>query len=192
MAPLKPNRLQLQVQRGLVVISFLLMNSARPLTLDELQKDSQLTPKSFAKKFRDFAFQEHVEVQDPDVFLVSRAGDCDDFAIVADMVLKPKGYDTRLVAVRMPGLIAHVVCYVAQEKGYLDYNNRAYASRIEHSGPTLRDIAARVAKSFSANWTSASEFTYLGNSMKRLVATVAKTDSTGTENVSRPGIKVDF
>lgn len=170
----------------------LLLNAAQPVTLEDLQNDPKLTPKSFAKHFADFAYRENSEVQDPEVFLISKSGDCDDFAILADMVLRPKGYETRLMAVRMPGLIAHVVCYVTPEKGYLDYNNRAYLVKIERSGPSLRDVAGKVAKSFSANWTSASEFTYVGNSMKRLVATVVKTDAAPPALQTVPVIKIDF
>lgn len=146
------------------------------VTLEELQADAKLTPKKFAKYFADFSYVYGEAVQDPKDFLFLRAGDCDDYAVLADMVLKPKGYKTRLILVRMPGQVSHVVCYVDEEKGYLDYNNRVYLIKIERSGSSLREIAAKVAKSFEANWTSASEFTYLGGSMKRLLVTVAKTD----------------
>jgi hypothetical protein len=85
-------------------------------------------------------------------------------------------------------------CYVGEEKGYLDYNNRAYFFRIERSGSTLRQIADKVAKSFEANWTTAYEFLYLGNSRKEMVGTVAKTDPETREahpKRSNP-IRVDF
>ena len=145
------------------------------LTLEELTSDPKLTPKKFAGHFSDFDYVYHKEVQPPDLFLQTKRGDCDDYAIVADLVLRPKGYDTRLIAVRMPGLVTHVVCYVSEEKGYLDYNNRIYLVKVQKCGPTLREIAAKVAHSFDANWTSASEFTY-SKGLKRLVATVVKTD----------------
>ena len=145
------------------------------VTVEELQQDPKLTPKRFARYFSDFEYRFFAEVQRPEVFLATRCGDCDDYAILADAVLRPKGYETRLIHVRMPGLVAHVVCYVTQEKGYLDFNNRVYLNRIARSGPTIREIATNVARSLSANWTSASEFTY-AQGLKRIVATVVKTD----------------
>ncbi len=179
------------------VCFFSLMTAAQlvAVTLEELQQDPKLTPKQFAKHFTEFAYAEHSEVQDPEIFLLTKSGDCDDYAILADMVLRPKGYDTRLISVRMPGIVVHVVCYVTQEKGYLDYNNRVHWSKIERSGPSLREIARNVARSFSANWTSASEFAYLGDSRKRLIATVAKTDPRGTDGSaakSSKTISIDF
>jgi hypothetical protein len=165
--------------RFLITVSLtgcLLAAQASALTLEELQGDAKLNPKKFAKHFADFAYLYGEEVQPPQTFLLLRAGDCDDYAVLADLVLKPKGFKTRLILVRMPGRVTHAVCYVDEEKGYLDYNNRVYLLRVERAGSSLRDIAAKVAKSFDANWTSASEFTYLGGSMKKLITTVAKTD----------------
>ena len=100
--------------------AFFLATPALSLTLAELRADPKLTPSRFANYFKDFRFIEHAEVQEPDVFLLSRAGDCDDYAILADMVLRPRGYHTRLIYVQMPAGPAHVVCYIAEEKGYLN------------------------------------------------------------------------
>lgn len=172
----------------------LLLGALGAITLEELQKDPKLTPKRFASHFTDFEYVFHAEVQKPEVFLTTRAGDCDDYAVLADLVLKPNGYETHLVAVRMPGQGAHVVCYVTQEKGYLDYNNRVYIIKIEHCAASLRAIAGKVAKSFDANWTSASEFTY-GGGVKRLVNTVVKTDPPERDpplGKVVPGLRVDF
>jgi len=83
--------------------------------------------------------------------------------------------------VRMPGLLTHVVCYVVEEKVYLDFNNRVYLSRTERSDPDLRSIAQKVARSFEANWTSVSEFTYR-DGVKQLVQTVSKTDTYTVES----------
>lgn len=146
------------------------------VTFEEMLQDEKLTPKKFASYFGDFRYLFKAEVQEPNVFLTTQAGDCDDYAVLADRVLRPKGYDTRLISVRMPGMVTHVVCYVKQEKGYLDYNNRVYMIKIERCGPTIREIAGRVAKSQTANWTTASEFTFK-NGLKYMVATVVKTDS---------------
>lgn len=174
--------------------SLLLLSAADGITLDELQKDTKLTPKRFASHFTDFKYVYHADVQKPEVFLATRAGDCDDYAILADLVLKPKGFTTHLVSVRMPGQVAHVVCYVTQEKGYLDYNNREYIIKTQRCAPSLRAIAGKVAKSLDANWTSASEFTY-GAGVKRLVNTVVKTDPPERDpplGKVVPGQRVDF
>jgi hypothetical protein len=98
-----------------------------------------------------------------------------DYAILADQVLKPKGYPTRLIAVRMPGLAYQAVCYVTPEKAYLQYDERTYYMNLEGSGPTIREIATRVSSSLKENWTSASEFTYT-DGVKQMLATVVKTD----------------
>ncbi|MEK7677860.1 MAG: transglutaminase domain-containing protein [Verrucomicrobiota bacterium] len=143
------------------------------VTLEDLRRDVKLTPRSFARYFADFSYKFHEEIQTPEVFLATQNGDCDDYATLADLILREKGYTTRLMAVRMPGL-THVVCYVAETKCYLDFNNRTYLVRTVSSGGSLQDVARKVAKSFEANWTSASEFTY-GNGVKRLVTTITKT-----------------
>ena len=147
------------------------------VTLVELLQEERLTPKRFAGHFEKFAYEFHAEVQPPDVFLDTRRGDCDDYAILADYVLKRRSYGTRLVRVSLVGRIAHDVCYVIQSKAYLDYNNRQYASTLESSGRRLRQIANEVADSFQANWTTASEYTYDYNTDKKTItATVVKTE----------------
>lgn len=165
------------------------------ITLEEMRADAKLTPKKYAGYFSEFEYKFTPGVQDPNVFLSTKIGDCDDYATLADIVLHPKGYGTRLISIHMPGLEAHVVCYVGEEKGYLDYNNRIYFIKIQRSGATLHEIANKVGKSFEANWTSASEFLYLGNGMKQMVKTVAKTDSeerAAAKQESTPQIKIDF
>jgi hypothetical protein len=147
------------------------------LTLDELQNVRQLTPEVFARFFRDFEFKYHDHVQAPEMFLATQSGDCDDYATLASQVLKQHGYSPRLIAVRMAGLV-HVVCYIPEVNAYLDYNQRSSPSALVRSGAQLADVARSVARSYSAKWVSASEFTY-ESGVKRLIATV--TDS-------RPGI----
>ncbi len=147
------------------------------LTLDELTNDPHLTPKRYASHFSNFEYQYHEELQIVKVFLLTESGDCKDYAILADQVLRPKGYDTKLIEVRMPGSLSHVVCYVIQEKGYLDYNNRSYFNKIVHCGPTIRQVAGSVSKSFKGNWTSASEFIHRDDGLDELLGTVVKTDS---------------
>ncbi len=132
------------------------------LTLSDLLSDPKMTPKQFASFFEDFDFELHpFDVQDPDVFLETRKGDCIDYAVMADYVLKQDGYATKLIRVEMVGKnMGHAVCYITQSAAYLDYNNRKYFFKLRKSGQRLRQIADDVADSFNANWTFASEFTY--------------------------------
>lgn len=168
------------------------------VTLEDLRQDPNLTPERFARYFRNFRYVFHEEIQSPEVFLATEAGDCDDYATLAADLFAARGFHPRLIAVRMPG-VTHVVCYVTESGCYLDFNNRVYLSRTERSKPDLRSIAKKVAKSFDASWTSASEFTY-GDGLKRMVATVTQTETyTGatapalTATVSTvPQIKIDF
>jgi hypothetical protein len=143
---------------------------SRAVTLEEIRNTRDLTPQKFADFFRNFEFKFHNEVQNPEIFLATQSGDCDDYAILAATILKEKGYTTRLVTVRMPK-ITHVVCYVAETNSYLDYNNRGSLSRTVSSGPGINEIALKVARSYKAKWSSASEFTY-ADGVKRLVKTV--------------------
>jgi hypothetical protein len=79
--------------------------------------------------------------------------------------------------VRLVGRVAHAVCYVTENRAYLDYNNRIYFSTLERSGPSIREIATKAADSLQANWTSASEFTYdYKEDRKHFLATVVKTE----------------
>jgi hypothetical protein len=173
--PLTPLRVRKLCALALVVA--LAVGRLDALTLVDLLSDAKMTPRRFASNFEDFEYEFHPGVQPPDVFLSTRRGDCDDYAILADYVLKRKDFGTRLVRVSLVGRVAHDVCYVIQSKAYLDYNNRKYASTLEGSGRRLRAIATEVAASFEANWTSASEYTYDYNTEKKSIGlTVVKTD----------------
>jgi soluble cytochrome b562 len=163
----------------------LLPLSLLAVTLDELLNAEKMTPRKFAAYFKDFEYKFHSELQNPDIFLSTKSGDCDDYATLADAVLRKHGFKTRLISIRMPGLLTHVVCYVDDDKLYLDFNNRVYLSRTEKSDPDLREIAKKVAKSFEANWTSVSEFTYR-DGMKELVRTVSKTDAYAEKEEPKP------
>jgi len=66
--------------------------------------------------------------------------------------------------------VVHVVCYVAEANGYLDYNKRAKGAGLVSSGPELAAIADSVAKSLKSSWASVSEFTY-ADGVKCLVST---------------------
>lgn len=147
-------------------------------TVAELMADRSLTPKLFANLFEGYKYEFINYVQPPDEFLRTKIGDCDDYAILADHVLSHHGYDTRLIHIRMMGRIAHAVCYVTENKAYLDYNNRRYTFNLERCKPDIRSIATKVARSFEANWTSASEFTYDYTTDEKVAKfTVVKTDS---------------
>ena len=150
------------------------------LTMDDLLNDSKMTPKRFANQFEDFKFEEHpfVYVLDPNQFLATQSGVCSDYAVLADHVLKRKGYGTRLIRVEMVGKNeGHAVCYVTQSRAYLDYNNRVYFFTLARSGPRIREIAAKAADSLDANWTFAQEFTFdYVTYSKRVLYTVVKTD----------------
>jgi len=149
------------------------------LLVSDLLSDPKMSPKRFASYFKDFKFETHpFDVQDPDEFLSRQSGDCIDYAVLADYVLKRKGYGTRLIRVEMVGKnMGHAVCYVTQSRAYLDYNNRDYFITLESCGPTIREIATKVADSFDANWTFAQEFTFDYHSyVKHALTTVVKTD----------------
>lgn len=157
-------------------LALLLPVPAHALTLADLLADTKLTPKRFAALFESFEYEFAPEVQDPDVFLRSKRGDCDDYAVLGDYVLRRHGFGTKLVHVRLVGRVAHAVCYVTEERAYLDYNNRRFFITLQKSGSTLREIAEKVSREIEGNWTSASEFTYdYGTNDKAVVRTVVKT-----------------
>ncbi len=159
----------------LVLSSYILLSAcnAQALTVEELHTMAGLTPETFASHFAGFQFVFRADVQTPEAFLASQAGDCDDFSTLAASELTARGYTTRLVAIRMKR-DTHVVCYVNEAHGYLDYNLRARGGLVS-CAPEISQIADSVVKSFkSASWTSASEFTY-GQGVKRLVKTVVPT-----------------
>lgn len=162
----------LAVLTGILALS----SPARAQSLSELENTSNLNPKKFIRLFGEFDYQLHYEVQPPNQFLSNRSGDCDDFAIMADHILPLDGYETRLVHVRLAGMVAHAVCYVTEDRVYLDYNNRGFLFPLAKSKPALRTIADKVAESLNANWTSASEFIYTYESKRKIItATVVRT-----------------
>jgi hypothetical protein len=150
--------------------------SVSALSFDELHTLPALTPETFGSYFSGFKFVFRADVQRPDDFLSTQAGDCDDFSTLAATELAARGYTPRLISVRMKKEV-HVVCYIAEANGYLDYNFRNSASALIPCGPELSQIAASVTKSFKgATWTSTSEFTYHGEGVKRLVKTTLAKD----------------
>lgn len=174
--------------REFLLLSLLSAIRLPAVTLPELMNDPKLSPKRFASHFEEFRYEFHAEIQDPNDFLYFKKGDCDDYAILADAVLQPKGFETRLIQVKLAGQTDHAVCYVNQSHAYLDYNNRAVFFTLTRSGLTLREIATEVADSLESNWTSAFEFTYAYNrGEKEILATVVKTAP--PENDPVPGQK---
>ena len=164
-------------------------------TLSELVLDSKMTPKKFAGKFEDFEYEFSREIQPPSVFLSTKRGDCDDYATLADTVLRRKGFDTHLIQIRLAGQVDHAVCYVTQSTAYLDYNNRAVFLTLARSGASIREIATKVAASLNLNWTSAFEFTYDGDK-KEVIATVVKTEPPASDpklgQSAQGSVKVGF
>jgi hypothetical protein len=149
---------------------------AQVLSAAVMARNPKMTPKRFASEVADFSYEFQARVQPPDEFLSRKSGDCDDFAVAADVVLRLREYHTRLVHVRMVGRVAHAVCYVDESKAYLDYNNRRYFFKLTGCKPRLREIAEKVADSFEANWTSVSEFTYNTKTEEKSIKwTVVKT-----------------
>jgi hypothetical protein len=132
------------------------------------------TPEQLAHRFASFKFEFHAEVQDPDVFLKTKKGDCDDFATLADDVLTREGYTTHLITVRMPGE-THVVLYVDEAKGYLDYNFRSAKHPCQKSDGNLQHVASQVAASFHLPWLAVYEFNY-HHKTKHLVTDIVMND----------------
>jgi hypothetical protein len=163
---------------GLAALGCLLaLPALRAFTMNDLLSDPKMTPKRFAGRFANFDFEYNVAVQNPDVFLSRQKGDCADYAILGDFVLRQKKFQTRLIRVVLVGSLAHDVCYVFEVKSYLDYNSRQYVRNLERSGRSIREIADKVADSFQANWTSASVYTYdYTEDIKHLTLTVVKTE----------------
>jgi hypothetical protein len=132
------------------------------------------TPEHYAHRFAKFQFEFHADVQDPAVFLKTKKGDCDDFATVADDALTREGYTTHLIAIRMPGE-THVVLYVDEVHGYLDYNYRNAKHPVLESDSSLEHVASKVADSFQLPWVAVYEFNY-HHKMKHMVSNIVRND----------------
>jgi hypothetical protein len=119
------------------------------------------------------------------------------FPIVAAQMLTERGYDCRLIAVRFTDSSPGIVCYVASDSVYIDFNNQTYISKLNPSGSTIREIATHVAASLGKTWTSASEFTVADDGTKNLFATVDRNDDPATdppvgETRPSPDTPIDF
>ena len=144
-------------------------NCLLSVSLDGLHNQRDLTPKKFSRMFADFDYELYHEVQPPEQFLRQESGDCDDYACLADDVLAPKGFETRLIHIRLVGMTSHAVCYITEDGAYLDYNNRNVFFTMTKSAPPLRKIATKVAKSLNANWTSVFEFEFSYSTQRKLI-----------------------
>jgi hypothetical protein len=129
---------------------------------DTFRHQSNLTPEKLLHYFATFDFELGTRVQSPETFLERRRGDCDDFATLASTVLTERGYSTKLIAIMMDGQ-THVVCYVKEARGFLDFNHRADVHPVIQSDDSLNDIAAKVASYFRNPWLLASEIRYEGD-----------------------------
>jgi hypothetical protein len=129
------------------------------LSLEQLADDPQLTPERLMRHVADFGFRLGEGVQAPRAFLTYRAGDCDDFATLAAEVLRRRGYTTHLVVVHLERDV-HVVCYVDEIRGYLDYNRRRERQPVVVCNDKLDEVAQKVAASLRESWRTASEFVY--------------------------------
>ena len=142
---------------GLIALGF--CASAHPGALSALAGKTDLTPEILIRSVAGFTFELSAQPQDAETFLQRKRGDCDDFASLASRLLTDRGYKTRLVAVMLEQQ-THVVCYVEEAHGFLDFNHRTDAQPIIKSDGSLEDIAQKVAGDFRSRWQTASEFRY--------------------------------
>lgn len=146
---------------GLIIITILATFTCSAVTLEQLRQEPNLTPERLIGYFRDFKFHLGEKVQPPEIFLAAKSGDCDDFASLAAEVLREKKYTTRLIAIFMDGQ-THVICYVEEIKGYLDYNHRQDSAAVQATTGDLEDMADKVATFFRLPWRCVGEITYHG------------------------------
>jgi hypothetical protein len=165
-----------------LLLAQFLYSSVNAITMAELRQDSELTPQKLASHVSRFRFERRDAVQSPESFLASRAGDCDDFAILADIILTEKGYHTQLIVVRMPEEI-HVVCHVVETGSYLDFNNRGYFQRTVKTNGTLEDIGEKVAQSFRSRWLTVGEFSRVHGAVRtgRMISARGAKDASGVK-----------
>jgi hypothetical protein len=124
-----------------------------------LAEQMNLTPENLIRSFAGFSFELSAQPQDAETFLQRKRGDCDDFASLASRLLTDRGYKTKLVMVMMERQ-THVVCFVKEAHGFLDFNHRSDAHPIIDSDGSLEEIAQKVAGDFRGRWLTASEFKY--------------------------------
>ena len=144
--------------------------------LAELRNCKELTPESLMHYFSPFTFELGERRQDPAAFLRRRRGDCEDFAGLASLLLAERKYHPKIVVVMMTEQ-THVVCYVPEAHGFLDFNHRADPHPIIPSTGTLEDIAGKTADYFRTPWCMASEIRYEGSDPVFLDVAFRKADN---------------
>jgi hypothetical protein len=156
--------------------------------LQDLEKERSMTPERFADLFERFFYEFYPRVMKPEDFLDQRAGDCDDYAVLAAHILGLKGYKTRLMQVQLTGdNVDHAVVFVTGKDIYLDYNNRKLRQKLVRSEPTVRNVATLVAASFKQSWTTAFEFTYsYEERWKTIGRVIVRTDSPDRDADRKP------
>jgi len=173
---------------GILVLSWLAATAfcagARADALGDLATRTDLTPERLIHAFAGFSFELNAEPQDEATFMRRRRGDCDDFACLASRLLTERGYKTKLVVVMMEQQ-THVVCYVKEARGFLDFNHRADAHPIVESDEALETIAQKVAGDFHQLWRMASEFKYEDKQPKYLQVVFRPAVATSDKETSR-------
>jgi hypothetical protein len=153
----------MRLQHWIILLMGLLGGGAASVAhadaLSELAGQKDLTPEKLIRSFSGFTFELNAQPQAPETFLLRKRGDCDDFATLASRILSERGYQTKLVVVMMHEQ-THVVCYVKEAGGFLDFNHRADARPIMESDGSLEDIARKVSGDFRAPWQMVSEVKY--------------------------------
>ena len=127
------------------------VGTARAGGLNDLLNQKDLTPESLARGFADFTF----ELASPD----AGAGGVFTAQMRRLRGLSPiwrppswhrRGYTTKLVVVMM-STQTHVVCYVKEAGGFLDYNHRARLASHYHLRRFVGRIAGKVAGDFRSH-----------------------------------------
>lgn len=118
-----------------------------------------------------------------------------DYAVLANKVLTGKGYQTRLIVIRLAGETQHDVCYVGGDQAYIDCSDDLFVLALNYSGATIRQIADDYGNYAKMNWTSASEFAF-SNGSRQLLSTVVKTDPPASDpplaGIQTTGTAVNF
>lgn len=155
---------------GIFLIALIAAPNVQARSLADLKAEKELTPDSLIRQFADFTFELGETIQEPEQFLQRKRGDCDDFARLAALLLAERGYKPRIVAVAMEGE-THVVCYVPEVKGFLDFNHRADAKPVISCAGTLESVAEIVSAEFRSKWRMVSEVRF-ENTKRIFVETV--------------------
>ena len=170
-------------------VTNLVLTNGLPMPDGSQQSISALLTNAFAPALQQFALPASGQG-----FELYRASIPYGYAVLANATLSSKGYQTRLIAVRLPGIDSRDVCYVASEGGFIDYDSQTATLTLQPAGPTIREIAAALAGSLQMDWTSASEYV-ITNNLRQVLATVVKTDPASSDpsaGQAASPIKINF